>query len=261
MKFATVGDNCIDAYESLNKYYAGGNPVNVGIYMIRLGEEASYIGAVGDDIYGEFMKVSLEKKGVDISHMKTLHGNTAVSKVEIVNGDRVFTDYMEGVLADFKLTDEDIDFLGRHDLVITGIWGMIEDDLPKIKATGVPIAFDFSNQPEHPIVQKAIGSVTYAFFSDDKGDTPVLREFMKRMQEKGPELVVVTMGEQGSICYDGKEFYKFGIFSCEVVDTMGAGDSYIAGFLLAIIKGCSIKEGMKRGAENSCVTLAYRGAW
>lgn len=261
MKFATVGDNCIDAYESLGKYYAGGNPVNVGVYMKRLGQEASYTGVVGDDTYGAFVKKALMEKGIDISHVKTLHGDTAVSKIEIVNGDRVFTDYIEGVLVDFKLTKEDIDFLCSHDLVITGIWGMIEDDLSKIKEKGVPIAFDFSDQQHHLIVEKAIGSVTYAFFSDDRGDTPKLRAYMKEMQNKGPKLVVVTMGEQGSICYDGKEFHTFDILPCEVVDTMGAGDSYIAGFLLAIMNGNSIEECMKKGAQNSCVTLGYQGAW
>lgn len=261
MKFAAVGDNCVDAYEALGKYYPGGNPVNVAVYMLRLGEEASYTGAVGDDAYGQLMKDSLKEKGIDISHVKTLHGDTAVTKVEIVNGDRVFTDYAEGVLKDFKLTEEDIDFLCSQDLVITSIWGMIEDELPKIKERGVPIAFDFSDQPKHPIVEKAIGSVTYAFFSDDRGDTPELRAFMEQMKEKGPGLVVVTLGEKGSICYDGTKFWEFSIIPCEVVDTMGAGDSYIAGFLRAIMKGEDIMSGMRKGAENSCVTLGYQGAW
>ena len=261
MKFAAVGDNCVDAYESLGKYYLGGNPVNVAVYLTRLGEEASYVGAVGDDGYGEAMKEGLKAKEVDIGHVKTLHGETAVTKVELVNGDRVFTDYIEGVLKDFRLTAADIDFICEHDMLVTGIWGMIENDLPKIRARGIPIAFDFSDQPDHPIVEKAIGHVTYAFFSDDKGDTPELREYMKRMQEKGPALVVVTLGDKGSICYDGKMFYTFGILPCEVVDTMGAGDSYIAGFLRAVLQGKSIEECMEQGAQSSCVTLGYQGAW
>ena len=138
---------------------------------------------------------------------------------------------------------------------------MIENDLPGIRQRGVPIAFDFSDQPEHPIVDKAIDYVNYAFFSDDRGDTPELRSFMEKMKARGPELVVVTMGDQGSICYDGSRFYKFGILPCKVVDTMGAGDSYIAGFLLARMNGCGIEECMEKGAQSSCVTLGYQGAW
>lgn len=67
------------------------------------------------------MEEGLSKKGLDVSHVRVLPGSTAVTKVNLVNGDRVFTDYIEGVLADFKLTDEDMDFLCAHDLVITGI--------------------------------------------------------------------------------------------------------------------------------------------
>ena len=47
-------------------------------------------------------------------------------------------------------------------------------------------------------------------------------------------------GEKGSLAYDGNEFYKYGIVPCDVVDTMGAGDSYIAGFLYAVCQGKSI---------------------
>lgn len=53
---------------------------------------------------------SLSKKGVDISHLKVLPGNTAVTHVEIKNGDRILGDYDEGVMADFKLSNKDIDF-------------------------------------------------------------------------------------------------------------------------------------------------------
>ena len=72
---------------------------------------------------------------------------------------------------------------------------------------------------------------------------------------------MVTRGEAGSIAYDGKEFYTYGIVPVDVVDTMGAGDSFIAGFLYAICEGKSVPEAMADGAKNSSVTLAYAGAW
>lgn len=48
MKLATVGDNCVDSYECLNTYFLGGNPVNVGVYLARMGAQVSYTGVVGD---------------------------------------------------------------------------------------------------------------------------------------------------------------------------------------------------------------------
>jgi len=45
------------------------------------------------------------------------------------------------------------------------------------------------------------------------------------------------------------------------VDTMGAGDSYIAGFLFGLVEGLSIEEAMHKGAANATETLKYFGAW
>ena len=47
----------------------------------------------------------------------------------------------------------------------------------------------------------------------------------------------------------------------KVVDTMGAGDSYIAGFLAGIVDGLSIEECMHQGAATATETLKYFGAW
>lgn len=261
MKIATVGDNCIDVYESLNQAFPGGNPVNVAVYSARLGVEASYTGVVGDDSYGRILIDGLKRKGVDISHLKVLPGSTAVTHVELVNGERVLGEYEEGVLSKFKLSAEDIDFLCSHDLVVTGLWGMIENDLYKIKARGVPVVFDFATKLDDPIVEKAICDVDYAFFSYDEGDTAWIRGYMEKMQAKGPKIVTVTLGEKGSVAYDGSGFVTFGILPCDVKDTMGAGDSYIAGFLKGILCGRDLGECMRMGAENSTVTLQYTGAW
>ena len=46
-----------------------------------------------------------------------------------------------------------------------------------------------------------------------------------------------------------------------VVDTLGAGDSYIAGFLHAALLGKPIPERMRAGSENAAVTIGYVGAW
>lgn len=261
ISIAAVGDNCIDFYDNTGEYYAGGNPVNVAVYVKRMNGNSSYTGVVGNDDYGRFMIEAITAKGVDTSHIKILDGKTAITHVEIKNGDRILGEYEEGVMADFKLTEEDIDFLCSHDLVVTGIWGMIESELYKIKSRGVPVAFDFADKLDHEITQKAVPFVDYAFFSCDSKSDEELYEFMKFIKSKGPGIVVVTRGEKGSIAYDGNEFSSFGIIECEVIDSMGAGDSYIAGFLMGILEEKSIVECMKKGALSSSETIGYFGAW
>lgn len=261
IKIAAVGDNCVDAYDQTGEAFPGGNPVNVAVYTVRLGGEASYTGVVGNDAYGKLMRDSIQKKGVDISHLKVMSGNTAVTHVEIRDGERILGDYEEGVMAGFKLDEDDIKFLGSHDMVVSGIWGMIEQDLEKIKACGTQIAFDFATKYDSPVIDIAIPFVDYAFFAYDGEDEAGMRAYMEKMQKKGPKAVIVTRGEKGSIAYDGTSYTEFGIVPCEVVDTMGAGDSFIAGFLFGILQGKTLRECMQMGAENSSVTLGYSGAW
>ena len=261
MKLAAVGENCMDVYENIGKAYPGGNPVNVAVYFVRLGGESSYTGVVGTDQYGKLMKEKIAEKGVDVSHIRFMEGSTAITHVELVDGERVFGEYEEGVLADFKLTDEEIDFLCSHDMVVTGLWGNVHDDLAKIKARGVKIAFDAATRPDDPAAVTAIPSVDYLFFATDDGDTQELRETMKQIKARGPKLVITTLGEKGSIVYDGEKFTTFGIIPCNVVDTMGAGDSFIAGFLKGVLEEKEVEACMEMGAANSSVTLEYNGAW
>ena len=165
------------------------------------------------------------------------------------------------IMADFKLDAEDIDFLSSYDMVVSGLWGMIENDLPVLKEKGAIVAFDFATRPDDPVSVKAIPYVDYGFFADDDKDEEELKKMLIDLHAKGPKVMVVTRGEKGSMAYDGEKFYYGGIVPCEVVDTMGAGDSFIAGFLYAICEGKGIQEAMADGAANSSVTIAYSGAW
>lgn len=264
MKLAAIGSNCIDFYKNVDggKCYPGGGPVNMAVYTVRNGGQASYIGPVGTDDYGKVMLDAVSSKGVDTSHMHVENGNTAVSQVELVNGERVFGDYDEGVLCTYKLSDEDIDFISKHDMVVCDLWGKVEGQFKDLKAKGIKTAFDCATRPEDPEPKVAMPYTDYLFFSSDEGDTEALREQMKKYKAIGPKLVIAMLGTDGSICYDGNEFHKYGIVECDnVVDTMGAGDSYIAGFLSGIVDGLSIEECMHQGAKTATDTLKYFGAW
>lgn len=80
IRVAAIGDNCIDYYDSLNESYPGGNPVNVAVYIKRLGGESSYTGAVGTDSFGKIMISAIQNKGVDTSHIQVLDGKTAAAE-------------------------------------------------------------------------------------------------------------------------------------------------------------------------------------
>lgn len=260
MRIVTVGDNCIDHYRSLNKACPGGNPVNVAVYLKRMGTDSSYVGVVGDDAHGDLMRNAIRAKGVDISHLHVAPGKTAVTEVELHENDRVFGDYYEGVLETFTLSAEDMDYIKSFPLVHTGLWGKVEKNYSDFRKSGVLTSFDFADRLDHELVEKTLPAVDFAFFSYTGEDAFIL-DFLKKTHAMGPKITIVTLGENGSIAYDGENFYREGIQPVNVVDTMGAGDSYIAGFLYGILKGESIPVCMKLGAIEASKTIAYFGAW
>ena len=260
-KIACFGDNCIDYYDKLGISYFGGNPLNVAVYTKRLGYDSSYIGAVGTDVFGKQMLKAIEDKGVDVSHIHVDEGKNALTHVEIVNDDRVFGEYEEGVMADFSLNERDIKFIAEHDIAVTGIWGKCEEQLSLLKDRGVKICFDSTDRPADLLAVKAYPYIDIFFFSDDTSDNPTLEKRLVDIYEKSPKLVVATRGANGSVAYDGKTFTYQDIVKVNVVDTLGAGDSFIAGFLNAYLENESIKTCMASGAACSSETIQYRGTW
>ena len=80
---------------------------------------------------------TIKAKGVDTSHLRVEKGKTAVTQVELIDGERVFGDYDEGVLEKYKLTDEDIDYIKNFDVVICDVWGKVEGQFKELKEKGI----------------------------------------------------------------------------------------------------------------------------
>ncbi|WP_046173612.1 fructoselysine 6-kinase [Domibacillus indicus] len=260
MKIATVGDNCMDVYKASGKAYPGGNPVNVAVYLKELGADSAYIGWVGTDSYGDKMIKAIQDKGVDITCLSRKEGKTAVTFVELVENDRAFGEYNEGVMADFSLTQEELSFIGTHQLVHAGIWGHAASYYSSFKKRGLATSFDFSDKLNHSLVNTLPRFVDYSFFSYTKDDD-FIRLFLKKVKNLGSKIVVATLGENGALAYDGEQFYQCGVVEKNVVDTMGAGDSFISGFIYGILDGLPVSKCLELGTETAAKTIRYFGAW
>ena len=101
----------------------------------------------------------------------------------------------------------------------------------------------------------------YLFFSDDTASEDLLQKKMQEIAAMGTKAVVAMRGSRGSLAFANGQYKSCGIIKCDVVDTMGAGDSYIAGFLNALLEGADLAECMRKGAENAAFTIGYNGAW
>lgn len=264
MKLAAIGSNCVDYYLNLEggKGFPGGGPVNMAVYTVRLGGQAAYFGPVGNDENGQLMLKELKKKRVNTSHISVQTGKTAVTEVELTNNERVFGDYHEGVMENYTLSPDDLKAILAYDVVVADLWGHSEQYLKELKQKGILTAFDCADEPDHFNSRQAIPHTDILFFSVETEDRRQVENKMEEIQQQGPRLVIAMLGEQGSLCYDGTNLYSFGIIPCEkVVDTMGAGDSYIAGFLSGYLESRDIQKAMQVGAQTATETISYFGAW
>lgn len=249
-----VGFCCVDVYDNTGEWYATGNGIDWGIHLSRMGWPVSAVSVVGEDDYGRNMRQTLAEEGIDVTHLRTESGETSVTHMMLKDGvDRVHLETVDGVMENYRVNEEERAFVGSQYLLHTDLFGCVLPELEGWKKAGCQVLMDFSvfsADPEYRC-ERWFPHVDYVFFSADGLDRD-LKSWMKEIRSYGPKLVTATMGEQGSLCYDGEHFYEFGICTPDkVVNTVGAGDSYIAGFTSGILDGADIPECMRRGAELS----------
>ena len=268
-KAAGIGDNCIDDYTHLGRRYPTGNVVDTGVNMHKLGIPVSIISTTGSDDNGSWMIESLTQEGLDLSHLKVAEGKTAITYMALDENDRIHGDYEEGVLEHIVFDDEDVRFAAEHDLVFTAFWGKAEQVMAKIRNRGALTAFDYatSNDPRLPAMLEATrGAIDYGFFSykgvgNRDGEEP--RAFLRdKVANHGMRVAVATFGEQGSLAFDGEDFYEGGIYpQPHPVNTVGAGDAFIAGFLAGVLQDKDIPTCLDQGARIASEVVGVFEPW
>lgn len=268
-KAAGIGDNCIDDYTSLGRRYPTGNVVDTGVNMRKLGIPVSIISTTGSDDNGRWMLEALSREGLDLSHLKVAEGKTAITYMTLDENDRIHGEYKEGVLEDIVFDDEDTRFAAEHDLVFTAFWGKAEHVMGKIHDRGTLTAFDYatSNDPRLPaMLEVTRGAIDYGFFSykgigslHDEEPHAFLRD---KIENHGMRIAVATFGEEGSLAFDGEQFYVGAIYpQSHVVNTVGAGDAFIAGFLAGVLQGRDIPGCLDQGARIASDVVGVFEPW
>jgi fructoselysine 6-kinase len=192
-----------------------------------------------------------------LERLRVLEGPNAYCTIEIVDGDRRFLVSDVGV-SRFVLDEDDFSFLATNDLVHTGDTSQIDDQVRDI-AERVPVSFDFAEQPED-YWSRLVDCVTFATFSATHLSDEEASDFARRIVELGPRIVLVTLGERGSLVSDGEEIH-FARSSVTPVDTLGAGDSLIGTFLAGILQDRGIGDAIESGSERAAATCLQNGAF
>jgi fructoselysine 6-kinase len=258
-----VGDNCLDTYlPPVGRCFVGGSAVNVAVHLRLAGLPGAYVGAVGSDEPGVQVLTKLKQSGLNVSHVDVLPGATSRSFIRLgPNGEREFDHSLKKPNVTLALDAEKISFINQHDLAHFTWLGGVENDLPAVHQKGAAlVSFDFGERWSEAAITAHIGQVDLAFFSLPEDRAEEAETLAKCWFGFGPRLVVVTLGQRGSLAYNGN-FYRQDAKPVQVVDTLGAGDTFIGHFLASWLRRNPIPVCLEQGATAAALTCAHLGAW
>lgn len=262
---AAIGDCVVDVFTERRLAYPGGNALNVAAYLVlREGVAASFTGIVGDDEFGTHITATLAKLGVETPRMRIAKGDSGQALVGVAPaGDRVFlASNWGGVQSDLalRLAPQDRELLAAADLIHTSIYSNLDHELPTL-AELARVSYDFSNAPPIAQIAHLLPLVSVAFFSAAHLDAAQRLAYAERALELGAGTVVLTAGAEGAIGAQGGRHVQQPIIPTKVVDTLGAGDGFIAGFLAAWLAGAELDAAMSAGARSGSRSCGYEGAF
>ncbi|MEN7344223.1 MAG: sugar kinase [Pseudomonadota bacterium] len=267
-----------------------GDTLNTSVYLSRLGHDVNFVTALGSDAYSDALKHRLREEGVGteniIEHPKRVPGLYAIRTDH--QGERFFTYWRDhsAARAFFDLPDADRALRSAVDsdllyfsgismaiLTPTGRSSVLEI-AGRCADSGIAVAFDGNYRPYGweddetarqclTNVGKIATMVLPTSEDDDKlfgEDTPIAHA--KRWREFGTSMVIVKNGPDGAWLL-GEDLTETHIAVDEIIkptDTTGAGDSFNAGFLAAILDGQSPTIAAASGNRLAGQVIQHRGA-
>jgi|HubBroStandDraft_6_1064221.scaffolds.fasta_scaffold118572_2 sulfofructose kinase len=235
----------------------GGCAANAAVAVARLGGRAALAGPLGgpegEDSNGDRVLKALERENVDCRFCQRIDGlATALSAIFMnARGDRTIVTYRDERVAATKPQDPDA-IVADADAVLADN-RYPEFVLPICAAArrrGLPVLLD-GDRPtveDDPLFQLT----THIIFSSEclRGTTSLadLGEGLRRIAKKTDAFLAVSNGPGDIIYLDDGVLRGVPVFKIAAVDTLGAGDAFHGGFLVALTEGQSITAAMRFGA-------------
>ena len=214
----------------------GGSAGNAIGALARLGAFTGFVGKVGNDAYGEFLKKSLKRRGTEAKLLVSPSLPTGVASTFISqDGERTFATYL-GAAATLKAEELSLDmFKGYTYLFVEGY--LVQDHSMILRAIELAKGDFFSM-----LMNKYVDIV---FANEDEARSFVGKEPEEALKELAGvcSIAVVKLGARGSLVRKGSEVLKVDALPVrKVIDTTGAGDYFAAGFLYGLTCGYPLEK-------------------
>jgi len=273
---------------------AGGSPFNVAVALARLGRPASFLSTLSEDAFGSFLESRLAEAGVQPHFLHRRPLRTTLSVVATgTDGQPQYSFYAEAG-ADRALTVDDLPSALPSDLnaIVAGSYALGVEPVasaleallrreserrvisldPNVRPRVVGDLGAFRTRFESLLATAAIvkGSAEdVELFYGSRDLVAVAREWLRR----GPRLVVLTRGENGPIAAFRDGVVERPTPRIDVVDTVGAGDTFHAGLLawldtagqltrtsVGALDGSAVTQALDFAAASAALACTRRGA-
>jgi sugar/nucleoside kinase (ribokinase family) len=264
----------LDLIEQL-ELHLGGCASNTAVDLQKIGIETAVIGKVGNDGFGTFVINEMKRNGVNVKGVVESNGSATSASVVSINsdGERSFLHHL-GANAEFSNSDIDFSIIDNSKILfIAGSLLMPSFDgdpaaavLKKTKDSGIVTVMDTAwdstgkwmqkIKPCLPFIDYFIPSFEEAAMISGKNN-PV--DIADLFISEGVKTAVIKMGSKG--CYikncTGEQYFIEAFKNIKAIDTTGAGDAFVAGFITGIAKGWDLKTcGTFANAAGACCVMS-----
>jgi ribokinase len=253
----------------------GGKGANQAIAAARFGANVKMIGQVGMDQYGEELIANLTVNQVDVSGIiKDAQFSTGIALITVDDIGSNTIVVFPG--ANNSLTVERISMveikkeLSKAQAIISQLeipLNIVEKVFETAKKCFIKTILNpspickLSNQILKNTDCIVLNEVEAAVLSNHEVTNPAAAmQAAKILLQFGPQLIILTLGEQGAVFVSADESKYIPAFQIEAVDTTGAGDTFIAVFTTSWLEGKSIDSSLNYASAAAAITVSRRGA-
>ncbi|WZH37826.1 MAG: sugar kinase [Microbacterium enclense] len=256
----------------------GGAESNVAVGLQRLGVDTSWLGRVGDDPLGERIARELRGEGLDVRAVVDGGAPTGLMIKERPSAASTAVHYYRRGSAGSRLVADDVPAGWIEDaalLHVTGITPLLSDSaretvlavVERARAADVPVSFDINYRsalaaPEvaGPVLREIAERATLVFGGVEELDL-LGPDAAAALLAAGVAQVIVKRGPAGAAVFSLADVTEAPGFVIEPLDTVGAGDAFVAGYLSAWLDDLSAGDALVRGNACGAMACLVPGDW
>jgi 2-dehydro-3-deoxygluconokinase len=262
----------------------GGAESNVAIALARLGATVAWFGRVGEDSLGDLVVRELRAEGLAVHALRDAGAPTGLMIKERRTEQNQKVWYYRSGSAGSRLRPEDVpvaEITAARLLHITGITpalsisaaDAVDRAVRTARETGTLVSFDvnyrsalWSAGEASPVLRRLAGQADILFAGDDEAELLVgsaegPQELAERLATLGPSQVIVKRGAEGCLALLEGECFEQPAITVRPVDTVGAGDAFVAGYLAELLRGLPPAERLLTAVRTGAFACLVPGDW